>query len=99
MKLLLTILIGVLVFSNASSALPQQSNSISFGRVKVFIVNNCSSEVSFRVKSPGKEMTYTAYDSKKPMSFTIGTEIYNSKDQLVHTVSTSSENEEVLVCD
>ncbi len=70
------------------------------GRIKVYIVNKCSSDVDFKVASPGSSTHYTAYDgSKKPMTFVEGTKIYNSDDQLVLEVIASSEGKEVVVCD
>lgn len=70
------------------------------GRIKVYIVNKCSSDVEFKVASPGSSTHYTAYDnSKKPMTFVEGTKIYNSDGKMVHEVSSSSEGDEVVVCD
>lgn len=72
----------------------------SSGRVKVYIVNNCSEDVEFRVESPGSATRYTAYDnSEKPMTFMEGTKIFNSGGDLVHEVSSSSSNEKIVVCD
>ena len=70
------------------------------GRIKVYIVNKCSSDVNYRVESPGSATSYTAYDgSKTPNTFMEGTKIYNSDGKLVHTVSSSSEGKDVIVCD
>lgn len=70
------------------------------GRIKVYIVNECSSDVEFRVESPGSATSYTAYDdSSKPMTFMEGTKIYNSDGELVHKVTSSSEGTKVVVCE
>lgn len=70
------------------------------GRIKVYIVNKCSSDVKYRVESPGSATSYTAYDgSKSPQTFLEGTKIYNSEGKMVHEVSSSSEGKEVVVCD
>ncbi len=70
------------------------------GRIKVYIVNDCSEDVEFRVESPGSATSYTAYDnSSKPMTFMEGTKIYNSDKELVHKISTSSEGTKVVVCE
>lgn len=70
------------------------------GRIKVYIVNKCSSDVDFRVESPGSATKYTAYDdSKKPMTFLEGTKIYNSSGDMVHEVTSSSEGKNVVVCE
>jgi len=69
-------------------------------RIKVYIVNNCSQDVDFRVESPGSATKYTAYDdSKKPMTFLAGTKIYNSSGKVVHEISSSSEGKEIVVCE
>lgn len=70
------------------------------GRIKVYIVNKCSSDVKYRVESPGSATSYTAYDkSKSPQTFMEGTKIYNSDGKMVHEVTSSSEGKEVIVCD
>ncbi|MDX2361259.1 MAG: hypothetical protein QNK23_10660 [Crocinitomicaceae bacterium] len=70
------------------------------GRIKVYIVNKCSDDVDYRVESPGSATSYTAYDgTKSPKTFMEGTKIYNSDGKLVHTVTSSSEGDEVIVCD
>jgi len=75
------------------------SNEGEGGRIKVYIVNDCSEDVDFRVESPGSATSYTAYDnSKKPMTFMEGTKIYNSNGEMVHEVTSSSEGTKVVVC-
>lgn len=70
------------------------------GRIKVYIVNDCTEDVDFRVESPGSASNYTAYDnSTKPMTFMAGTKIYNSNGDMVHEVTTASEGTKVVVCD
>ena len=70
------------------------------GRIKVYIVNKCSSDVKFKVASPGSSTHYTAYDdSKTPMTFVEGTKIYDADGKMVHEITTSSEGKEVVVCD
>lgn len=70
------------------------------GRIKVYIVNKCSSDVKYKVASPGSSTHYTAYDgSKSPKTFMEGTKIYNSDGDMVHEVTSSSEGDEVVVCD
>lgn len=70
------------------------------GRIKVYIVNDCSSDVDYKVASPGSSTHYTAYDgSKSPKSFMEGTKIYNSDGDMVHEVTSSSEGKEVVVCE
>ena len=84
----------------SSMAFMSFSSSDDGGRIKVYIVNKCSSDVDYRVESPGSATSYTAYDgSKSPKTFMEGTKIYNSDGKLVHTVSSSSEGDEVIVCD
>jgi len=70
------------------------------GRIKVYIVNKCSSDVDYKVASPGSSTHYTAADDTKvPKTFMEGTKIYNSDGKMVHEVSSSSEGKEVVVCD
>ena len=84
----------------SSMAFMSFNSSDDGGRIKVYIVNKCSSDVDYRVESPGSATSYTAYDgSKSPKTFMEGTKIYNSDGKLVHTVSSSSEGDEVVVCD
>ena len=69
-------------------------------RVKVFIINNCTENAAFRVVSPGSTIDYTAYDTcKKPMSFLVGTKIYNAEGDLVLQVTAACESKDVVVCD
>lgn len=76
------------------------SNDGDDGRIKVYIVNKCSSDVKYKVASPGSSTHYTAYDgSKSPKTFMEGTKIYNSDGDMVHEVTSSSEGDEVIVCD
>lgn len=83
----------------AGAAVLMMSAAFS-GRIKVYIVNKCSSDVKYRVESPGSATSYTAYDhSKSPQTFLEGTKIYNSDGKMVHEVSSSSEGKEVVVCD
>ncbi len=87
-------LLGGLAFTTSFT-----SNEGEGGRIKVYIVNNCSEDVEFRVESPGSATSYTAYDNaKKPMTFMEGTKIFSSDGDLVHTVTSSSEGENVIVC-
>lgn len=70
------------------------------GRIKVYIVNKCSSDVDYKVASPGSSTHYTAADgTKNPKTFVEGTKIYNSDGDMVHEVSSDSEGKEVIVCD
>jgi hypothetical protein len=70
------------------------------GRIKVYIVNDCSSDVKYKVASPGSSTHYIAYDgSKTAKTFMEGTKIYNSDGKMVHEVTTSSEGDEVVVCE
>lgn len=70
------------------------------GRIKVYLVNKCSSDAKFKVASPGSSTHYTVDDnSKKPMTFMEGTKIYDVDGNMVHEVSSSSEGDEVVVCD
>lgn len=70
------------------------------GRIKVYIVNDCSSDVKYKVASPGSSTHYTAADgTKTPKTFMEGTKIYDSSGDLAHTVTSSSEGDEVVVCD
>lgn len=76
------------------------SNDSEGGRIKVYIVNNCSSDVKYKVASPGSSTHYTAGDgTKNPKTFMEGTKIYNSDGEMVHEVTSSSEGDEVVVCD
>lgn len=76
-----------------------QSKDGDGGRIKVYIVNKCSSDVKYKVASPGSSTHYTAYDgSKNPMTFVEGTKIYNSDGDMIHEVTASSEGKEVVVC-
>lgn len=87
-------LIGIILITSFS---PVEDDG---GRIKVYIVNNCSSDVNFRVISPGSATSYTAYDnSKKPMSFMEGTKIYASNGDLVEEITSSSDGKDVVVCD
>jgi hypothetical protein len=70
------------------------------GRIKVYIVNDCSSDVDYKVASPGSSTKYTAYDgTKTAKTFMEGTKIYNSDGKMVHEVTSSSEGDEVVVCE
>jgi len=70
------------------------------GRIKVYLQNKCSSDVSIRIESPGSATTYTVEDGvSKGDTFLEGTKIFNSKGSLVHTVGTSSEGKTIVVCD
>jgi len=76
-----------------------QSNDGDGGRIKVYIINKCNSDVKYKVASPGSSTHYTAYDgSKNPMTFVEGTKIYNSDGDMIHEVTASSEGKEVVVC-
>ena len=70
------------------------------GRIKVYIVNDCSSDVKYKVASPGSSTHYTAADgTKTPKTFVEGTKIYNSDGDMVMEVSSDSEGKSVVVCD
>ena len=70
------------------------------GRIKVYLQNKCSSDVSIRVESPGSATNYTVEDgTSKPDTFLEGTKIYDNDGKLVHTVSSSSEGTTIIVCD
>lgn len=95
---------GVLAFSffmvSGLALTSMTTNDGEGGRIKVYIVNDCSSDVKYKVASPGSSTSYTAADgSKSPKSFMEGTKIYNSDGDMVHEVKSSSEGEEVVVCD
>ncbi|MEX2485713.1 MAG: hypothetical protein WED10_14165 [Brumimicrobium sp.] len=95
---------GVLAFSflmvSGLALTSMAFNDGEGGRIKVYIVNDCSSDVKYKVASPGSSTHYTADDgTKSPKSFLEGTKIYNSDGKMVHEVSSSSEGEEVVVCD
>jgi hypothetical protein len=92
-------LASLLLFSGI--ALTSMTNNDSDGgRIKVYIVNNCSSDVEYKVASPGSSTHYTAADgTKAPKTFMEGTKIYNSDGKMVHEVTSSSEGDEVVVCD
>ena len=95
-RLLLIPLTFVLAFALQSFT----SNDGEGGRIKVYIVNDCSSDVKYKVASPGSSTHYTAYDgSKSPKTFMEGTKIYNSDGEMVHEVTSSSEGKEVVVCE
>jgi hypothetical protein len=70
------------------------------GRIKVYLQNKCSSDVSIRIESPGSATNYTVEDGvSKPDTFLEGTKIFDSKGRVAHTVSTSSEGKTIIVCD
>lgn len=70
------------------------------GRIKVYLQNKCSSDVSIRIESPGSATNYTVEDGvSKPDTFIEGTKIFDSEGHLAHTVSTSSEGKTIVVCD
>lgn len=70
------------------------------GRIKVYIVSKCSSDLKYKVASPKSSTSYTADDgTKNPMTFMEGTKIYNSDGDMVHEITSSSEGKEVIVCD
>lgn len=70
------------------------------GRIKVYLQNKCSKDVSIRVESPGSATNYTVEDgTSKPDTFLEGTKIFDSDGKLVHTVSSSSEGTTIIVCD
>ncbi|MES2557750.1 MAG: hypothetical protein V4604_16450 [Bacteroidota bacterium] len=70
------------------------------GRIKVYLQNKCSSDVSIRIESPGSATNYTVEDGyTKPDTFLEGTKIYDSKGRLAHTVATGSEGKTIVVCD
>lgn len=96
-KLLIIPLTFVLAFALQSFTSKDDGGS---GRIKVYIVNDCSSDVKYKVASPGSSTHYTAYDgSKTPKTFMEGTKIYNSDGKMVHEVTSSSEGKEVVVCE
>ena len=69
-------------------------------RVKVYLQNDCSSDVKIKVESPGSSTRYSIPDgTKKPMTFLVGTKIYDAEDHLVHTISEDSEGKTIVVCD
>jgi hypothetical protein len=69
-------------------------------RIKVYIVNECSSDVDYKVASPGSSTHYTAPDgSKTAKTFQEGTKIYNSDGKMVMEVTSESEGDEVVVCE
>lgn len=95
----ITAIFSFLLFSGFAM-MSMMSNEGYSSRIKVYIVNKCSSDVKYKVASPGSSTSYTADDgSKKPQSFLVGTKIYNSDGKLVHEVTSSSEGKEVIVCD
>lgn len=99
-KILQTISILALLVSATFLTTSLQSVDGEGGRIKVYIVNKCSSDVNYKVASPGSSTHYTAYDgSKNPMTFVEGTKIYNSDGKMIHEITTSSEGKEVVVCD
>ena len=88
------------LFTMSFTFMSMADNEGESGRIKVYIVNKCSSDVKFKVASPGSSTHYSIDDdSKKPMTFVVGTKIYSSDGDMVHEVTGDSENEEVVVCD
>lgn len=70
------------------------------GRIKVYLENKCTKDVTIRIESPGSATTYTVEDgTSKPDTFLEGTKIFNSNGKLAHTVTTSSEGKTIIVCD
>jgi hypothetical protein len=70
------------------------------GRIKVYIVNECSSDVDYKVASPGSSTHYTAADgTKTAKTFQEGTKIYNSDGKMVMEVTAENEGDEVVVCE
>ena len=98
-KILRSLFVVTLLSGGVTLMSSFSSNDGEGGRIKVYIVNNCSEDIEFRVESPGSATSYTAYDnSSKPMTFMEGTKIYNSDKEMVHKVSSSSEGKKVVVC-
>lgn len=95
----LTAVFGFFLVSGLA-LMSMNTNDGTGGRIKVYIVNKCSSDVKYKVHSPGSSTSYTAADgSKAPMTFMEGTKIYNSDGKVAHEVTSSSEGKEVIVCD
>lgn len=70
------------------------------GRIKVYLENKCTKDVSIRIEYPGGYMNYEVDDaSTKPDTFIEGTKIFDSDGKLAHTVSSSSEGKTIIVCD
>ena len=68
-----------LVLVSGLTLMSMSNNDGTGGRIKVYIVNKCSSDVDYKVASPGSSTHYTAYDdTKTPKTFVEGTKIYNS---------------------
>jgi len=100
MKKSITLLLALGFLISGSTLMSFTGGEDDGGRIKVYIVNKCSSDVKYKVASPGSTTHYTADDgTKNPKTFMEGTKIYNSDGKMVHEVKSGSEGDEVVVCD
>ena len=76
------------------------SFKISGGRIKVYLQNKCSSDISLRIESPDSANNYTVEDGVSKLdTFLDGTKTFDSKGLVVHIVTTSTEEKNSIVCE
>lgn len=94
------LLTGSLAYSTMAAD-KQTENESTYSRVKIYLKNDCSSDVEVYVKSPGSSSKYTVRAGyKTAFEFLDGTKVYDEDGRnLIVEVTSSCSNKTYYVCD